>query len=151
MTEESVTKKILFWLESQGWNIVAFDFPQSGTGVILHSNSPNRTGKNKGSFIPDIIAVKFNVAVLFENKNRFVKSDFIKLNSIKVNETHSEAIWETLAPCGISTLLFGIAMPHSIANIQKAIPCFDLVDFVICLSECDPCINVAFDKNMIFS
>lgn len=38
MSEEQVTKLILEWLLNKKWNIIAFDFPQSGTGIYLHPN-----------------------------------------------------------------------------------------------------------------
>jgi hypothetical protein len=52
-----VTKTILSYLSSKGWNIVAYDFPQSGTGIMLHPDR-NYSEKNKGGIIPDIVAVK---------------------------------------------------------------------------------------------
>lgn len=39
MTEEQVTKAILQYLQNKGWHIVCFDFPQSGTGRVLHPNN----------------------------------------------------------------------------------------------------------------
>ena len=84
MKEERVTINILNWLESNGWKIICYDFPQSGTGVLLHPNSDeNRTTKNKGGIIPDILATRNSVALFFENKDRFVLSDFEKLKEIK--------------------------------------------------------------------
>ena len=61
ITEEQVTKAILNWLESKSWEIVCFDFPQSGAGVSLHLNQELRTTKNKGAFIPDIVAIKIKL------------------------------------------------------------------------------------------
>ena len=37
----------------KGWYIVCFDFPQSGTGILIHPDS-GRSEKNKGSINPDI-------------------------------------------------------------------------------------------------
>ena len=45
LTEEQATKAILDWLEENGWKIICFDFPQSGTGVSLHPNEELRTTK----------------------------------------------------------------------------------------------------------
>ena len=39
MTEEQVTKALLQHLTDNGWHIVCFDFPQSGTGRVLHPNN----------------------------------------------------------------------------------------------------------------
>lgn len=38
MNEEKVTKCLLKWLIDNGWEIVCYDFPQSGTGRLLHPN-----------------------------------------------------------------------------------------------------------------
>ena len=51
MREEQVTKNILDWLESNGWKIICYDFPQSGTGVLLHLNKENRTDNSRIVFI----------------------------------------------------------------------------------------------------
>lgn len=83
MREERVTINILNWLEENGWQIVCYDFPQSGTGILLHSNGDNRTEKNKGGIISDIIVVKKDIALFFENKDRFYQPDFDKLLEIK--------------------------------------------------------------------
>lgn len=37
-TEEQITKAILVWLEGNGWSILCYDFPQSGTAISLHPN-----------------------------------------------------------------------------------------------------------------
>ena len=68
MTEENVTKKLLGWLQDNGWDIVCYDFPQSGTGIFLHPN--DTLEKNKDSINPDIVAVK--------EKNVY----FLKINHI---------------------------------------------------------------------
>ena len=77
MSEEEVTNSIMDWLESCGWEIVSFDFPQSGTGRTLHPNPDVREHtKNKGGIIPDIVAIRNGIAAFFENKDRYVHSDF---------------------------------------------------------------------------
>lgn len=79
MTEEQVTKSLLHYLTDNGWHIVCFDFPQSGTGRILHPNNAN-SQKNKDSIIPDIVAVKNNISLFFENKDRYYFPDYEKVN-----------------------------------------------------------------------
>ena len=83
MREEKVTISILKWLEKNGWKIITYDFPQSGTGILLHKNSISRNQKNKNGIIPDIIAKKSNTVVYFENKDRYFEDDFTKINSLK--------------------------------------------------------------------
>ena len=63
MTEEQVTKALLQYLTDNGWHIVCFDFPQSGTGRVLHPNNADGE-KNKDSIIPDIVAIKNNISLL---------------------------------------------------------------------------------------
>jgi hypothetical protein len=94
MTEEQVTKKILEWLINNNWKIITYDFPQSGTGKYLHPNKDLRkiNTKNDKAFIPDIVAVKKNTALFFENKNRFYLDDFKKLKDIKSNNIYSDDI-----------------------------------------------------------
>jgi hypothetical protein len=58
ITEEQLTKAILEWLIANNWEIICYDFPQSGTGVSIHPNEELRTTKNKGAIIPDIVAIK---------------------------------------------------------------------------------------------
>ncbi len=72
MREEKVTIHILNWLEANEWKIICYDFPQSGTGILIHPNiKETKTTKNKGGVIPDIIAVKMETAVFFE-KTRLI-------------------------------------------------------------------------------
>ena len=63
MNEEFVTKSIIYYLKSNGWNIFSFDYPQSGTGYLIHPNS--RFHKNKEAVIPDIIALFFCLCQIF--------------------------------------------------------------------------------------
>ena len=84
ITEEQMTKAIIDWLEINSWEIICFDFPQSGTGVSLHLNNELRITKNKGAFIPDIVAIKNENVIFFENKDRFVINDFIKIQNLPI-------------------------------------------------------------------
>ena len=92
MTEEQVTKTVLDWLIGNNWEIITYDFPQSGTGKYLHPNKEirNRETKNEKSFIPDIVAVRNTTALFFENKNRFFLDDFIKLKNIREDNIYSD-------------------------------------------------------------
>ena len=42
MREEKVTINIMEWLEKNKWKIICYDFPQSGTGILLHINDQFR-------------------------------------------------------------------------------------------------------------
>lgn len=80
MKEEQVTKKIIKKLVSNGFSIKVFDYPQSGTGILL---SPKRKDFRKLNF--DIIATKDNNLWVFENKDRYYPKDFEKLDFFKKN------------------------------------------------------------------
>ena len=47
MREEFVTINIIKWLKNYNWDIVCYDFPQSGTGVMIHPNTIKKDSKNK--------------------------------------------------------------------------------------------------------
>lgn len=80
MKEEQVTKKIMSELVNKGFTIKAFDYPQSGTGVILYARNKKLPKINL-----DIIAVKDDKLWVFENKDRFYKKDFEKLKFLREN------------------------------------------------------------------
>jgi hypothetical protein len=131
MTEEKVTKVILSWLEANGWRIICFDFPQSGTGVLLHPNPELREGKNKRGFIPDIVAIKENIAVVFENKDRFVLSDFMKVQHLKTSADYSDAIKKLLRELHSFEILYGVGLAHSKHVEKKAKDHLDKIDFLV--------------------
>lgn len=132
MTEEQVTIAIITWLKSNDWKIICFDFPQSGTGIVLHPNSDVREStKNKGAIIPDIVAVKDKIAIFFENKDRFVLADFEKISAIKSNNFHSDSIDKLLKNYEIDNIFFGVGLPFEHRYLAKVIEHTKLVDFVI--------------------
>lgn len=130
ITEENVTKTIIAWLEKNSWEIVCFDFPQSGTGKVLHSN--NRSGlKNKDSIIPDIIAIKNGVVVFFENKDRFFFPDFQKLEDIKKENNYSNSLNELLSSYKYNFIHYGVGLPITTQNKKQVNENKTKVDFVI--------------------
>jgi len=149
MREEEVTKIILNWLESNSWQIVCYDFPQSGTGILLHPNGSKRREKNKGGIIPDIIAVKNNTALFFENKDRFYKPDFDKLLEIKTRSNYSDALNDLLADFNIETIFYGIGIPNSKNEIDKSKKYLDNIDFLVSCNEQQE-IQIISNPNNIF-
>ncbi len=136
MTEEQVTKAILNWLEINGWEIICFDFPQSGTGVSLHPNIELRTTKNKGAFIPDIVAIKNETVIFFENKDRFVFTDFIKVEYLKNGNDYSSAIQRLLKDYNVQHIFYGVGIAHSEITEQRILDNVDKIDFAIsCLDN----------------
>ena len=142
MKEEQVTKAILKWLLAHDWEIVCFDFPQSGTGRILHPNGSN-DGKNKDGIIPDIVAVKDKVCIFVENKDRFYYPDYEKQNSLKTNNAYSDAIADLLKGYTVEEIYYGIGLPAA-KHEQGSIDAAHLVDFILCVNE-DRTIHIPYD------
>lgn len=137
MTEEQVTKLLLEWLIDNNWDIVSFDFPQSGTGKHLHPNKDFRQSetKNEKSFIPDIVTVKDGVALFFENKNRFFLDDFIKLNNIKIEKNYSESINKLLSKYSIDNIYYGIGAIYNKAFIEQSKNYLNHIDFILLVDK----------------
>ncbi len=149
ITEEQATKAILEWLEENDWEIICFDFPQSGTGVSLHPNKELRTTKNKGAFIPDIVAIKNKTVVFFENKDRFVLDDFIKVQDLKNNNDYSTSIKRLLIKFEYSKILYGVGLVYSEHAEQKTNQHLDKIDFAIFYRE-DKTIKIHFAPKKLF-
>lgn len=131
LTEEQITKAILNWLESNGWSIICYDFPQSGTGHILHSCYRNNGSKNKESIIPDIIGIKNGVVVFFENKDRFVLSDFEKIYKLKTTSDYEDALLKLLKYYDYSSIFYGVGLPKN-KNVNEKIKKYTkMIDFFI--------------------
>ncbi|OBX22677.1 hypothetical protein [Bizionia sp. APA-3] len=150
MREENVTKNILEWLIENDWTIVCYDFPQSGTGVILHQNNELHTTKNKGSIIPDIIAVKNGIALFFENKDRFYQQDFDKLFEIKTMQNFSGSLGRLLSDFTIKNVVYGIGISDIKKEVDKSKSHLEKIDFLIS-SNSQKEIFIHYDVNGIFS
>lgn len=149
ITEEQATKAILDWLEANGWKIICFDFPQSGTGVSLHPNEELRTTKNKGAFIPDIVAIKDGYVIFFENKDRFVLDDFVKVEELRKNNDYSNFIRRLLAEFEYLEILYGVGLVHSVVSEQKTKAHLDKVDFAIFYCD-NKTIKIQYDPKNLF-
>jgi hypothetical protein len=148
ITEEQVTKIILKWLNSQGWEIVCFDFPQSGTGYVLHPKEYNRTTKNKGAIIPDIVAVKGRICLFFENKDRFVMSDFEKISILRTSNEYLASIERMLSNWEIEKIYYGVGLPKSDIQEAKILKNKDLIDFAL-LVNIDKEVSIIFQIEAI--
>lgn len=148
LTEEQVVKSIIRWLVRNGWTIIAFDFPQSGTGRCLHPNDTN--SKTEGIWIPDIVAHKGNNLIFFENKDRFVYNDFEKVARLKNTTCYSMAIKEITQGYEYNNILYGIGFPKSPSNISKAASNLDMIDFLVTAIDKDNA-SVEYDPHHIFA
>lgn len=141
MREEQVTKSILNWLLSKEWDIVCFDFPQSGTGRFLHPNEGSGN-KNKASINPDIVAVKNDICIFMENKDRYYHQDYIKINDLIVHDDYSLAINALLSGYKVSNIYYGIGLPKE-KHDSRSVSDSHLVDFIIGVAE-DKSIEVLY-------
>lgn len=149
MTEEQITKAILNWLEIKGWRIISFDFPQSGTGVSLHPNEDIRETKNKGAFIPDIVAIKDKTVVFIENKDRFVLSDFEKVAELRITTDYSKSIKKHLNGLNFENVFYGVGLPYTDNTIRRTEENKNKIDFAVFVSS-DKSVFVEFETSLIF-
>lgn len=147
VTEEWVTKTIIQWLRVNGWTILAFDFPQSGTGRIFKSDFQSNS-KNKESIIPDIIAIKSQVVTIFENKDRYYFPDFLKVEGLRVNNKYSESLKIFLARQPYNKIFYGVGLPVTLLNRGAVEKHKGKTDFIInCNIEG---LEVFFQRGLIF-
>jgi hypothetical protein len=149
MREENVTKHILQWLQKNSWEIICFDFPQSGTGILLHLNNVNRTEKNKGGIIPDIIAVKKGIAVFFENKDRFYEPDFHKLYEIRTDLNYSDSLDQILNGHNVKVIYYGIGIPDLEKEIEKSKVHIAKIDFLVTTNK-KKVVTIHYDIEGVF-
>jgi len=132
ISEEIITASVLDWLKKHEWSIISYDFPQSGTGYIIHPDYSNN--KNKGLIIPDIVALKRNIGILFENKDRFYLPDFKKLKYLKSTRDYDQGLLKLFRYKLPETIFFGVAITNHDRQVKKAIPYLDLIDFLVTVS-----------------
>ena len=131
MTEEKVTKSILRLLVEKGWEIVSYDFPQSGTGTCLHPNI--RKGKTDKIWIPDIITTKNNICLIFENKNRLYPQDFEKLERISTSNEYSNDLAKLIGDQNNYSIFYGVGLPMTC--LKKIETLSSKVDFILGVNE----------------
>ena len=153
ITEEQVTKNILKWLIQNNWEIVTYDFPQSGTGKYLHPNQNIRKKqtKNNKAFVPDIVAVKNSNAIFFENKNRFFLDDFKKLKEIKQENNYSISIDNLLKKYNITKIYFGIGAINNEVFKKSSKEYINYVDFIVLYDDKSNDIIVYSDAIQLFN
>lgn len=136
MNEEFITKSFLKFLLTKGWEILSYDFPQSGTGLNLQLNQIFRqpATKNEGMITPDIIAFKDGIGLISENKLYFDRQDVDKLTKIRQG-IYSESLNRIFRGKQVNSLVLGIVLPNIITEISKAQNYFDQIDFVFGINK----------------
>jgi hypothetical protein len=145
MKEVQVTQAMLRWLLDREWKIICYDFPQSGTGKMLHPNGS--VEKNKKGIIPDIVAVRDGICIFSENKDRFYLPDYEKQYSIKTENEYSEAISLLLKGHAVHSIYYGIGLPES-KHKKGSCDAAHLVDFILTVAE-DKSVNAVYNPMKI--
>jgi len=137
ISEEFVTKSIMKYLQEEKYEIISFDFPQSGTGHVLHPNSHDN--KNYGAIIPDIIAKKSYICIIMENKDRYIASDFEKLTMLRDGNKYSQGLIKLKEKIKVKSYFFGAGIPFVKEEIAKALNNCDKIDFLIAVGNDEKC------------
>ena len=132
MNEEFVTKAILKALVDAGWEIVCFDFPQSGTGRTLHPD--DIIAKNEGAIVPDVVAVKGGTCLYLEDRDHYSYSDFVKVHDVIHGKRYEQAFRRLTDGFDVKRMVGGIGMPAS-SFVGDAVAKRSMVDVVLCVSD----------------
>jgi len=140
MNEEFITKSFLKFLIDRDWEILSYDFPQSGTGLSLQPNQifKQPETKNEGMITPDIIAFKNGIGLLSENKPYFDKQDIGKLKKIKRGD-YSEDLHRVFGVRKISRLYLGVVLLDIQSEISKAQQYISAIDFIFAINNGGSC------------
>ena len=134
MREEFITKSIMKWLEKRDWEIISFDFPQSGTGYSIRPNNSKK--KVEDSITPDIISLKNDICLIFENKNRFYLKDFEKIDELRNSLSKFSDSFNSLFGGKMPTEMHcGIGIPYKKKHIKKAKKHLKKIDFLVSVSK----------------
>lgn len=118
MNEEFVTDNLIDYLRERGWDILSFDYPESGTGVVLHLNSKENHSKNQNSIIPDIIANKEEKLLVMENKTYYSRKDLDKLNKVKDGGLE-DSLKRNFPKTNWETVITGVGCPKSMDDLER--------------------------------
>jgi hypothetical protein len=94
------------------------------------------------------LATRNSVALFFENKDRFVLSDFEKLKEIKTLRNYSNSLNAILADFNVTSIYYGVGVPAIEKHIKKSLENIDGIDFLISTFENGE-IEINFDKNKV--
>ena len=145
--EEYITKSIMKNLKIEGWKILSFDFPQSGTGTTIHPNRKGSSHKNKDMITPDLIAIKGEDLLVMENKDRFYEYDLQKLYSIK-SKNFDYSIKTNFPNEKYTNIFVGVGVPSSNYISNKIDDSKTPIDFVIFVDKYENHIIKYYNKKM---
>ena len=136
MTEEQVTRSVLQWLTDLGWDILDYDFPGGGTGRSFHID--DCVDKTEGIVIPDVIAFKDGVILLFEDKSVDTWTDYEKVERIAKTVKFLDLLRAAYPDKEICNIRWGIAYSGARRFIDRVKDtCIDFVVNVMPDSKCE--------------
>ena len=112
----------------------------------MHPNNAD-SEKNKDSIIPDIVAVKDDVSLFFENKDRFYFPDYEKVNELIVNNQYSDAMDRLLSDYKIENIFYGIGLPTE-KHKNKSKESANLVNFILGVNS-DKSVEILYNPKRI--
>ena len=118
ITEERITNYILDYLEENGWKILCFDYPQSGTGIYFKDEN-FLNNKNKNSINPDIIVTKDKISLYFENKSYYYEPDVDLIKKLKKLNPYRKSIDRKLKETKNTVFFYGVGLPYTLDNENK--------------------------------
>ena len=125
----------MVWLGGMAFDILAFDYPGSGTGKRLHPDQAFRTSKNTGLIIPDIIAFRSHFLAFFENKTWFSAGDVESLLLLRDSGRYRRAVRALRDQCGQATPVVGLALHDTDGNRRSLAGVQGQIDFGITVSS----------------
>ena len=132
VSEEQVTRAILKWLAKSGWTILDYDFPGGGTGRKFHVFDDSYS-KTKGIVVPDIIAIRGDRVIVFENKSVDTLSDYDKLSRLKANEGFIELLRNAYPDKRVESLVMCIGYSGQPKYLDHAVS--SGIDVIVCVEN----------------
>lgn len=129
MSEEIITIEFIRILKSLDWDIISFDFPQSGTGLELRPN--NSIEKNLGMIKPDIIAKKDGIVIITENKVNYYSKDIDKLNNLRDTDEYSDDLRNIIPSFEYANVYYGAILSMTSNNKLRLDKVKNKIDFSI--------------------
>ncbi len=133
MKEEEITKFVIKNLKENDWRILSFDFPQSGTGIILKHNG-HLNEKNKLTINPDVLAFRQGVLLYMENKESFSAHDIEKIARVKNNE-YTVSLRRIFPSIKYEKILTGVALSDDDSNLSNLLEKGKDLDFFILVED----------------
>jgi hypothetical protein len=133
MTEEFITKSIMMYLQDNGWSLISFDYPQSGSGYRFNRNLVNVCKSTQNSIIPDVMALINDVLFIWENKNKFTLNDLLKYDNFAT--AYSDSLESLKLSISFKGICFGIGLANTSYNVRKTLEYREKLDFAVLVDD----------------